>query len=336
MVEDSIGMIGPNPFDADDPAPAAGGIRRIEDLPSIASWAAQRVEYANEGLIVRNGLNLVTGKAGAGKSMFATALMAACAKGESFLGRKTERLKVLLLDRENPAGVVAERFELFGMPNNGVYAWGSWLPDEPPMPDSNLVLDFGRRNAALVVIDTLIRFHGGEESSASDTAAFMARCRKLAATGAAVVLLHHTGKSPTSSDYRGSSDIAGAVDTAYALEATEGAKGLDSLKLRCFKFRVGEAPEPLHLKLDDGRFAITSDPSADAHKTKFAAAIEIVRNEPGISTARLIEGIRRTGAGRNEAERIIRAAVEAGDIRKVSDDRGGFRFTIAGALELSL
>jgi len=319
-----------------EPNAKVGSIRRIEDLPSLQTWTAQRVEFAVENLIVRGGLNMITGTAGVGKSMLAMYLMAAVAKGERFLGRKTEQLTVLLLDRENPAGVVAERFDLFGLPAVGVHAWGTWLQDEPPAPDSPIVLDYCSRNPSLVVIDTLIRFHGGDESSSTDTAAFNARCRKLAATGAAVVILHHTGKGLTGSNYRGSSDIAGGVDTAYALELNEGGKGLDSLRLRCFKFRVGEMPEPLHIKLEENRFEVTSDPTAEARKTKFQAVIDAVNRSPGISTKSLVDGVRRVGVGRNEADNLIRLAVEGGEILKSSDGRGGFSYQLAGALVVSI
>ncbi len=314
----------------------SSGYSRIEEIPSIQSWAAQRVEYAVDGLIPKCALSMITGKPSVGKSMVGTALTACCAKRMPFLGRKTERLKVLILDRENPVGVVAERFELFGMPTSDVYAWGSWLPDEPPMPDAPIVMDFARRNPSIVMIDTLIRFHGGEESSASDTAAFMARCRRLASTGAAVVLLHHVGKGPTSSDYRGSSDIAGAIDTAYALEANEGSRGLDSLKLRCFKFRVGEAPDPINFKLQDGEFVVTSDPSADRYREAMGRVCAAVAANPGASKFKIVSALREAGIGRNEAEKLIRNAVHSGEVIQHEGERGASTFSIPGALELTI
>lgn len=268
--------------------------------------------------------------------MLAVAMAAAVAKGIPFLGRETKQLSVLFLDRENPAGAVAERFELFDVPKERVYAWGSWLDEEPPDPDSPIVLEYCKQNPTLVIIDTLIRFHGGEESSAKDTAVFFRKCRRLAATGAAVVLLHHIGKAATAADYRGSSDIPAAVEASYALEPNEGGQGLDSLRLRPFKYRIGEMPEPIHMRFADGRFEVTSDPSADSRRARFAAVIEAVRTSPGITNTRLVDAVRRAGAGRNEAQRVIEAALSGGDILRSEDRRGAFCYRLAGELELAV
>lgn len=51
-------------FGEEQPESTTTSIRRIEDLPSIHTWAAQRVEYAVEGLIPLNGIAIITGKPG--------------------------------------------------------------------------------------------------------------------------------------------------------------------------------------------------------------------------------------------------------------------------------
>src|SRR5262249_20299119 len=57
--------------------------------------------------------------------------------------------------------------------------------------------------------------------------------------GAAVVILHHTGKAETAKLYRGSSDIKAAVDTAYLLEKVDAdSVEIGKLSLTCFKSRL--------------------------------------------------------------------------------------------------
>ena len=64
----------------------------------------------------------------------------------------------------------------------------------------------------------------------------MRQFRRLANLGATVIVLHHTGKAETSKQYRGSSDIKAAVDTAYLLEKVPGeSESLGKLSLTCFK-----------------------------------------------------------------------------------------------------
>lgn len=87
-----------------------------------------------------------------------------------------------------------------------------------------------------MIFDSLIRFHEGEENSATEMAEVMQELRALAHAGATLVLLHQRAKSETSR-YRGSSDIAGGVDTAISISRDRKA-GL--LTLECFKSRYVE------------------------------------------------------------------------------------------------
>jgi hypothetical protein len=67
----------------------------------------------------------------------------------------------------------------------------------------------------LIVIDTLARaMGGGDENSAKDMNIFIRACDRVRdATGATVLIVHHSGKS-RQSGARGSSALLGAVDTA--------------------------------------------------------------------------------------------------------------------------
>jgi len=106
-----------------------------------------------------------------------------------------------------------------------------------------------QQHRPLLIWDSLIDFHDGDEQSAKETRRFMKHFRALANAGATVIILHHTGKTETSQDYRGSSDIKAAVDTAYRLETEFSLdKGIHRLTLRNFK----------------GRFAIGRDFALDS------------------------------------------------------------------------
>jgi hypothetical protein len=66
----------------------------------------------------------------------------------------------------------------------------------------------------LIIIDTLARaFAGGNENASEDMGAFIAQCGRLqAATQAALLVVHHSGKD-ASLGLRGHSSFLGAVDT---------------------------------------------------------------------------------------------------------------------------
>jgi hypothetical protein len=73
---------------------------------------------------------------------------------------------------------------------------------------------------ALVIIDTLARtMVGGDENGTRDMGAFIANADQIRrATGATVLIVHHTGKD-TSRGERGSSALRAAADTMIALDA---------------------------------------------------------------------------------------------------------------------
>src|SRR5439155_16938747 len=96
----------------------------------------------------------------------------------------------------------------------------------------------------LVVFDTLARcIPGGDENSAEDLGRATASCDVIRrATGAAMLLVHHTGKDGLQE--RGSSALRGAADTMLSLKGDDGV-----LTLECTKQRDAVAIEPRQLRL---------------------------------------------------------------------------------------
>jgi hypothetical protein len=193
-------------------------ITDIAQLPSI--WRLeQNIEWLIDRLIPLGSVNLITSESGTGKTWVAYAIAGAVARGEDFAGRAVKQRPVLYLDGENPLGLVKQRLFDLGIPEtNGLRVWGGWVGDAPHGPDSALLREFVRQHRPLLIWDSLIDFHDGDEQSASETRRFMKHFRALANLGATILILHHTGKTITSQDYRGSSDIKAAVDMAYVLE----------------------------------------------------------------------------------------------------------------------
>lgn len=208
----------------DPNAPAAGHgeprIRSVAELASIRTYASQPIEFAVDQLIALGTVTAITGESGGGKSTFISAICGSIDRGAPFAGLATKRLPILVLDRENPASVVLERFERLGIQDGENYkVWGGWAPEEAPAPFSPMVVDWVStcNPKPLIVIDSFISFHPGDENDAAETRQFMQGFRKLADMGATVIFTHHTGKSETSKDYRGSSDIKASVDVGYNL-----------------------------------------------------------------------------------------------------------------------
>ena len=196
----------------------ADKITNIAQLPSI--WKLeQNIEWLVEGLIPLRSINLLTAESGTGKTWVAHAIAGAVADDRDFIGCKVKQKPALYLDGENPLAIVRRKLSELGIAEtDNLKIWGGWNVEPPPGPDDERVVNFAKKECGLILFDSLVEFNPGDEQSSTETRAFMKKIRLLANLGATVVMLHNAGKSKTAKQYRGSSDIKAAVDTAYFVE----------------------------------------------------------------------------------------------------------------------
>jgi len=190
------------------------------------------------------------------------AIADAVARGLYFAGNKTVQMPIVYVDGENPKAVVKKRFKVLGIPeeNPNFGIWGRWVPGEQPGPDDPRIIEFAKEYKPLLIWDSLIQFFHGDENEASEMRPFMDQFRKLADLGATVSVIAHAGKSDDS-DYRGSSDIKAAVDTAYKIEKMGHNALLDKIKVKAFKSRYGEERDRiLQLISGEGFREVVPDP----------------------------------------------------------------------------
>jgi hypothetical protein len=281
----------------DPPRPLVPLLRCWDDIPDVFTLNVPATEWLVEGILPRASVTLLAGEPGSYKTWLALALLRGVAAGGEFLGRKCVRASVLYLDRENPLAVMRERLAVLGIERSAAAdcrIWGGWLGDAPPGIGDIRILEIARARRPLIVFDSLIRFHAAaDENSATEMAVVMADLRALANAGATVVALHHKPKSE-GSHYRGSSDIAGGVDTAWAVSRDRDA-GL--LRLECFKSRFAEEFSlTLRPELPStGDFVVTDSPEADSERSDVEKLAEAIRRSPGQPKERVIEasGVRR-------------------------------------------
>lgn len=259
-----------------------GIIRVWDDIPDVMTMAAPRTEWVVEGIIPRASVTLLAGEPGSYKSWLALALLRGVVGGGKFLGRDCAASSVLYLDRENPLTIVRERLAMLGVESLGTTRiWGGWLPDAPPAIGDVRLLEMARERCPLLLFDSLIRFHSADENSASEMAEVMQNLRALANVGATVVVLHHKPKAE-GAHYRGSSDIAGGVDTAFSISRDRQA-GI--LKLECFKSRFIEEFS-LTLRPDlggAGDFVVTEAPEATTARNDVEKLAQTIRAKPGVT-----------------------------------------------------
>jgi hypothetical protein len=260
--------------------PARDTIHTWDEIPDVMTMATPKIDWIAEGLFPRGSVTLIAGEPGSYKSWLALSLLRAVSTGGRFLDRDCKRGDVLFLDRENPLAAIHERLAMLGVESLGsARIWGGWLRDAPPSIGDVRLVQIARERRPVMVFDSLIRFHRADENSATEMAHVMGDLRALANVGATVVALHHRAKSEASR-YRGSSDIAGGVDTAFALSRDRQA-GL--LRLECFKSRyIEEFSMTLRPELANaGDFVVTEAPEAIATRDDAEKLAQTIRENPG-------------------------------------------------------
>jgi hypothetical protein len=289
-------------------------IRAWDEIPDAMMMAAPKIEWIADGIIPRGSLTLIAGEPGSYKSWLAFCLLRAVSAGGRFLDRECKAAAVLYLDRENPLPVIRDRLTILGIESLGcAKIWGNWLRDAPPAIGDERLIQIALERCPLLIFDSLIRFHSADENSATEMAQVMGDLRALANVGATVVALHHRAKSETSR-YRGSSDIAGGVDTAFAVSRDRQA-GI--LKLDCFKSRFLEEFS-ITLRPDlagVGDFVVTDAPETAAAKDDVEKLAQAIRANPGKAQGELLAAL---GLPKGRA----RAMLEQFDGQRWRSERG--------------
>lgn len=198
-----------------------------------------------------NGLSVLYGSSNTGKTFVALEIARCVAFGQPFFDHAAEQGSVVYVPTE--AGVSlfrrtkAQRIH-FGEPNKRAFDIIPTAVDLlHPNGDTTPLIEALRQAAntagplRLVVIDTLSRaLAGGNENSSEDMGALVKNIDRIrAATGAHVLIVHHSGKD-AAKGARGHSLLRAAVDTE--MEIADGV-------LRCTKQRDGEYPPEIAFQL---------------------------------------------------------------------------------------
>jgi hypothetical protein len=216
----------------DDDMPDFGAPIRPRLTP--LSWRqALHATTASElvaGLLDEGSLTVVYGASSAGKTFWALDLCAYVALGRAWHGRAVARGPVVYLATEG-SGRFERRLQA---------AWMHHKPDDDD-PELHYIpedIDLCRTSAdadlliervasyapVLIVVDTLSRaLSGGNENASDDMGAFVRNLDCLRrATGAAVMVIHHSGKNEAAGA-RGHSLLRAAADTEIEITADGGA-----------------------------------------------------------------------------------------------------------------
>jgi hypothetical protein len=233
------------------------------------------------------------GQPGIGKSFVATAWTLSIASGSSWQGRCVRKGKVLYVAGEGSFGLAQRRRAWIQHEQINPFEGDTWLPRTINLLDSGwteALIEFAQHlNPGLIIIDTVARaMQGGDENSSKDMGALIASADALCfATGATVLLVHHTPRNGT--NLRGHTSLEGALDTAIWIKPTANGGFL----LRCEKQKNAAEFKDISLALiPTGDSCIvaprttSTDFQVDDNCRKMLIALEGHDLDNGLSTTR--------------------------------------------------
>lgn len=246
--------------------------------------------YLVKSVIAQNTMSVVYGPSNSGKTFFALDLAFAIANGGPWRGHRVSKAAVLYLAAEGGRGVsnriVALKCDtgLVDVPLALRRAGMDLLHDQA---DLQAIYDLTKEVQesfpglpTMIVIDTLSRvMAGGDENSAADMTALIRNLDAIReATGAHVMLVHHTGKD-TARGARGHSSLRAATDTEIEVQNAEDDEGANQRAAMVTKQRDYQGGETfaftlksVSLGVDQDGDEVTSCVVEEADSEEFQAA----------------------------------------------------------------
>jgi hypothetical protein len=205
-----------------EPEPVANSSRfAIQNALSFA--AGKPVKYIIKGVLPEADLAVFYGETASGKSFFTLDMVCAVARGVPWRGRRVTQGRVLYIIAEGSGGfknrinAYVSRHGLTELDLDVISAAPNFLEKKDIADLMAAIKEMGQYS--LIVVDTWAQVTpGSNENSGEDMGKALAHCRKLRhASGAMVVLVHHSGKDATRGA-RGWSGLRAAADCEISVE----------------------------------------------------------------------------------------------------------------------
>jgi hypothetical protein len=272
-----------------------GAMPRFHFEPVHTFSSATALPWIIKGVLPKAGLAVVYGASGSGKSFAVLDMALAIARGALWRGRKVRQGRVAYIAAEGADGfrkrlaayAQHQQVDLATVPMTVLNAAPNLLEQQDAVDVARGVKASG--GADLIIVDTFAQVTpGANENAGEDVGRALGYCKRIhEATGAMVLLIHHSGKDATKGA-RGWSGLRAAADAEI-----EVLRDGDLRSLRLSKNKDGEdgqqwgfALEVVQLGVDEDMDPITSCvvveaelPAVGGIASRKLGAVEKVVNE---------------------------------------------------------
>jgi energy-coupling factor transporter ATP-binding protein EcfA2 len=200
----------------------AAKLERFTPIPADEFEEGAPLEWRIENVIPDAELVVLYGEPGCGKSFLALDMAGAMARGVPWRGLDVKPGRVVYVCAEGAAGF-RKRIKAYKHQHAVQLPGLRVMADAPNLLEKADALAVARQiiatgGADVVIVDTLSAVTpGGDENSGEDMGLAIDHCKGIhRATGAVVILIHHSGKDP-SKGTRGSTKLPAAADMVLAV-----------------------------------------------------------------------------------------------------------------------
>jgi hypothetical protein len=276
----------------------------------IENYKDISVSFFIEDLIESNSVNLLVGSSNTGKTWITNLLTVCVADNKRFLDHKVDGGNVMICDSEMTLLSLRNRMIKLGIVNSeNICIVHNYFPDVTDnKAKDHFITEVKNSNLKLLIIDSLNACSGYlDENSNNDMKIFMDYINELKEY-TTVLLIHHTGKSESSSEYRGASVIKARCDNFFLVEKKGRIKVVKSRNLD----KTGKIIEFDFHNDDKVEFVVKTDNYTYSQPKKTLSETILLNLEDGMNQTRLFEKMRSNGVNFNdhEARKYLRSLKE--------------------------
>lgn len=282
-----------------------------------------------ENLIPAGGITALSGTPGSYKTWVMLELAIKVAGGNALFDKfQTSQGGVLIVDEENGERLFHQRFQKLGNLEGldiHILSWENFKLNDDSV---NTIKTYCKdKNIKLIIFDSLIRIHSGNENDAKDMSAVAGMLKQIAKEGMTIIFTHHNRKSgifrsSPSQEMRGSSDILASVDCHIAIDRKE-----KLFTIKQTKSRHAEEIKSFQLKFCDDNDQVQFEfvGELDEAKSTIEELKEVIKNileQEGrpMFKKELLEKISAAGikGGKTSLNTAIKELKEAGELLQAS------------------